>query len=385
MASIDASIYNSKTLNAYASGAETLYSRDASIPMNSSLQNASLLGTLIKNETQLVASSGLSRANSQQFYKFSLSSNSLKLGLTPGSGAATARVQILNSSGKVIADSSTFASSALQDAYKNVTSEKGMDTKSGDYFVKVTYDVTSSRSDKLAYTLALYSGTRFSTSYKTIAKPQTASTQALLTDKTMTFSTIDALSYGTKDSHTANATIASAVNIGWLYQNKSALGAKSRLTDVCTNEFYTFTLQKGNNLKIAVNNRTNTQDLRVQVMDPTGYIVIADSHGNEKQKAAYASLNTTEGMKAKPANYVIKVSYADPGPKQIQVYDFKVFSGDSYSSYYETTAATETMSNALYSGHLSTGFSTASVLAAYLQNEAEGNEVNLFDTLSQYV
>ena len=385
MSGIDASTYDSKTLNAFASGAETLYSRDASIPMNSTLQDAAFLGTLVKNETQLAVSSGLARANSQQFYKFTLSSTSLKLALTPGSGAATARVQILNSSGKVIADSSTFASTALQDAYKNASSEDGMDTKAGDYFVKVTYDVTSPRSEKLSYSLALYSGTRFSTSYKTIAKPQTALTQALLTDKTMTFSTIDAMSYGTKDSHTANASVATAVNIGWLYQDKSALGVKSRLTDVCSNEYYTFTLQKGKNLKIDVNNRTKTQDLRVQVMDPTGNVIIADSHGNEKQKAAYASLNTSEGMKAKTGYYTIKVSYADPGPKKTQVYDFKVYSGNSYSSYYETTAATETISNALYSGHLSTGFSTASVLAAYLQNEAEGNEVNLFDTLSQYV
>lgn len=383
--SIDASIYDSKGLNAYSSGSAKLYSRDASLPLNATLEDACYLGTLVKNQTQLDATSALSRANAQQFYKFSLSSESLKLGFSQGSGHASARVQILNSSGKVIADSSTFADESLQEAYANATSEDGLDAKSGDYYVKVTYDVTSMRSEDLSYTLSLYSGTRFSTSYQTIAKPQTKTTQALSADQTRTFSVIDALSYSTKATHTANATAASAANIGWIYQDKSALGVTSQLNKVCQEEYYSFTLQQGNNLKFAFTNHSDTQDVRVQILDSSGTVTIADSHGTQKQREAYAALNTPEGLEARTGVYTIKVSYADGGLKKDQVYDFKIYSGSTYEAFYETTAATESMTDALYLGHIGSSYSTTSVLAAYLQGESEGSSTNIMDTISQFI
>ncbi|MDD2325110.1 MAG: hypothetical protein PHW63_03750 [Alphaproteobacteria bacterium] len=387
MSSVDASLYDSTVLNTSASGAKGLYSRNASVPMLATLDTACELGSLVENQTQLDATSSLSRENSKQFYKFTLEGDNLKLSLPLGSEAASVRprVQLLNSSGKVIADSSSFASDELQSAYKEITSKSGLDTKAGDYYVKVSYDVTSMKSTKLSYTLSLYSGTKFTDSYKTVAKPQTSDKQNLLTDKTMTFSTIDALSYSVDTAHVANEDASTAINIGWLYENKSALSVTSQMTDVCSTQYYTFTLQKGENLKFAFSNHTDTQDIRIQILDSSGTQVIADSHGTDKQKAAYKALNSEDGLAADTGQYLVKMTYADEGTHKQQIYDFKLYAGDSYNSYYLTQAGTETRSVAFYSGHLTTNYTVESALATYLTGVSQGEETSIMDAISKIV
>lgn len=381
----DASLFTSGALNATGSKSGSVYQRDVSIPLNATLEDAASLGTLKTDQTQLDAKGQVSRENSNHFFKFTLDGDEIKLNFTNNTDSAGLRVQILNSSGKVIADSSTRASTALQEAYAEANSSGGLDAKAGDYYVKVTFDVTSTRSVPQTYSLALYSGTRFRTAYQTTAKAQTKPSQAVLTDNTMTYSLITAQGYENKTAHAANETAASAVNIGWLFQDKSALSVQSQLTDVCSTQYYAFQLQKGDNLKLAYNNHTNTSDTRVQLCDSTGTKILADSHGNEAQKAAYESLSSSEGLAAKRGNYIVKLSYAPGETKTRQIYDFKIYSGTSYDALYETKAGTESMKQALDNGHLLQKYDFKGSAAANLSMIFNGEETNIMETISQYV
>lgn len=383
MSNIDASTYDNTLLDATSYGSSKLYSRDASAPLGSTIDDAIDLGDLVRNQTQLDAASSLSRANGTQYYKFDLSGGgNLKLLLSATPSIATTRVQVLNSAGTVVADSSTTASQTLQDAYEEVTSSDGLALDVGEYYAKVTYDATSLRSETVPYNLALYSGDGFNTSYKTIAKPQTSDSQVLLADGTQTFSTIDAQSYSTEAIHSANETLESAVSIGWIAENKSALSVSSSLTDVCEEEYYSFILQEGDNLKFTITNHTDTEEIRVQIYDVYGTNLIADSHGTDEQKAAYAALNTEEGIEISAGQYNIKISYAEAGATAGQVYDFSIYSGDTYEAMYETTATTISRSDALYLGQLVPDFSVKSALASYLTGVSQGSDTNIMDFIS---
>ncbi len=383
MSNFTASYLDSTILNTTAAPSSRVYVRDVSLPLNTSLDTASNLGTLTTDATQLNARAQVMRENPTHFYKFTLDGDSIKINFSNVTGSSGLRVQLLNSSGTIVADSSSVASEALQEAYDDLSSSDGLDQEAGEYFVKVTFDTTSVRAVPQLYSIALYSGTRFATSYQTVGKAQSTERQYVLIDKTMTFSLIDAQSYELKTAHAANETALSAINIGWLYENKAALSVSSQLTDVCSTQYYSFIHQKGESLKLAYNNHTGTSDTRVQLYDSSGTQLLADSHGTEDQKAAYAALASSDGLDAGAGPYLIKVSYGTGERKTKQIYDFKVYSGTSYDALYKTAVGTESAKAALANGHLVMKYSMQDTAVSYLMSMSQGEDVSIIDTLSK--
>ncbi len=383
MSSFNASYLSSTALNTTASSGSQVYVRDVSLPLNTSLETANSLGTLIADETQLNARAQVMRENPIHFYKFTLDGDSIKMNFLNVTGSSGLRIQLLNSSGTIVADSSSTASTALQTAYNDLSSSDGLDQEAGEYFVKVTFDTAALRSVPQLYSIALYSGTHFTTSYQTVGKAQSLERQFVLIDETMTFSLIDAQAYELKTAHAANETALSAINIGWLYQNKGALSVSSQLTDVCSTQYYSFIHQKGESLKMAYNNHTGTSETRVQLYDSSGTQVLADSHGTQDQQAAYAALSSSEGLDAGAGPYLIKVSYVAGERKTKQIYDFKVFSGTSYDSLYKTSVGTESGEMALANGHLVMKYSMQDSAVSYLMSLSQGEDISIINTLSK--
>ncbi len=382
--SYSASLYDSATLGVYARSSSLIYQRDVINVLNASLQDASNIGTLKTNETQLDVTGQLSKANSDHYYKFTLDGDSLKVNFKNNTNSSALRVQIMDADGKVVADSSSRASSALQAAYASASSSKGLNLESGDYYVKVTFDATSLRSIDQTYSLGLYSGDRFGVSYQTTGKSQTKPSQTVTYDNTMTYSLIDALEYSTKATHLANETSSSAINVGWIFKDKSALSVKGQMTSVCDEQYYSFTLQQGEDLKFAFNNKTGTSELRVQLYDSTGSKLLADSHGTEKQRKAYASLVSSDGLAAKAGNYVVKVSYASGAAKKDQTYSLNIYSGTVYDALYETVTTTETAATAILAGHLTDSTDPRTVSATYLASALGEDLDDVFSVLNSY-
>ncbi len=380
MSTYNTTLFTSSTLNASGSASGNIYQRDATNLLNATLDTATKIGTLVTNQTQLDVKAQVSRENATNFYKFSLDGDSLKLGFQNNTDTSGLRVQVLNSAGKVVADSSTFGTEANQEAYDLASSSEGLDLEAGDYYVKVTFDSTSLRSVPQTYSIALYSGTKFSASYQTTAQAQTSATQVPKLDETMTYSLITAQEYQTKSTHYANETASSAINLGWIYENKSALGAFSQVTSACDEQYYSLTLQKGDSLKLALNNRTDTSELRVQLYDSSGSRLLADSHGTDEQQEAYEALTSSEGYATKAGSFIVKVSYAEGEQKTDQVYDLKLYSGDVYEKYYETQVGTESMSTAILSGHLTDYADARTVTATYLASSL-GTDNNILSIL----
>lgn len=366
----NASIFTSANVNATATGAKNLYQRTGYNLVNASLQNALDLGTLTTDQTQLSTTATLSRGNSSHYYKFDLNGDNLKMDLTNTYGTDQIRIQLYNSNGKLVADSAS-TDQTLLDNFNKLQSMKGLKTKAGEYTARVTYTPTAVRSMNETYILSLYSGTRFSTSYATKAVSQTSLDQKVIVDNTLTYATTDAKDYSTQSVHYVGATIDDAVTIGWLYENKSALKVTSQLTNVSDSHYYKMTLQKGDALKMAFANKTDTTGMRVRLTDTTGYIVYADSEGTAAQQAAYKQLVSSDGLAAKKGDYVVDVTYSKTANKtKSQTYDFYMYSGDHYSSLYETLATTETVNTAILSGHLASATTnTRAATASYLSSQ----------------
>lgn len=379
-----ASFFDSTTLNAYASSSAVVYQRGAVTLLDATQEEAVNIGTLTTDVSQLNVTGQVSRQNKEQYYKFTLDGDTVKSALYNLTNTSKIRMQLLNSDGKVVADSA--GSEAEKAAYNSMSSFSGLKTPAGEYAVRITWGDIAYKSIPQAYMLSLYSGNTFRNSYQTSTSPQMLSSQKVLLDNTMTFSTSDALNFSTDNIHLANGTKDSAVNIGWLYQNQSALSVRSQITDICDEEFYSFTLQKGDNLKVAFNNHTQTADLRVQLYDATGTRVLADTHGTEAQKAAYEALSSAEGFATKSGTYMVKVSYARADQRtKTQQYDFKVYSGDYFHKMYQTNVATENANTAIMSGHLTPAFNPLTVTAKYLETMSSGGEVDIFSALQEII
>lgn len=102
-------------------------------------------------------------------------------------------------------------------------------------------------------------------------------------------------------------------------------------------DYYKFNLQ-GNSIKLALNNLTNTTDLRVQLYDSKGNL-LADSKGTEAQQTAYLNANSLLGLAAKSGDYSVKVSYAPISLKSLnQNYSLQLYSGTKFNASYQTTA-----------------------------------------------
>lgn len=377
---LTADIFSSATMNAIATSSAILYQREAVNVLNATTASAVNVGTLEYNKSQIDVVGNVMKENTSNIYKFKLVGDQIKVNLDNISNSSTLRAQLIDSTGTVVADSEGTA--AQKTAYRSMTSSGGLKAKSGDYYVKIAFGSTALKSKAQAYSLALYSGTTFSKSYQTTATSQTKPSQRVMADNTLTFATSDARKYGTNATIQANSSAESAATIGWLYENKSALAVTSQMSAVIPEAYYSVTFQKGSNLKLALNNHTNTTGLRVQLLDTTGSKVFADSNGTEEQKAAYASLTSSDGLKAKTGNYVVKVSYDKSADHtKPQVYDFKLYSGNSYENLYETTAAVEDFKTAMLDGTWNTKYDSATATSAYLQSAMQGYDVDIMETL----
>ncbi|MGE0109386.1 MAG: hypothetical protein AB7S81_06465 [Bdellovibrionales bacterium] len=385
----DATYFNNTTLDTSGRAGGPYYRREAVNVVNAEMDDAVSLGTLTTNETQLNVTGQLSQANSTHYYKFTLNGDSLKAAIYNYTGTSDLRVRVMDSNGKVVADSSNYADDDLAKAYDAINSEDGLDLDAGDYYLAVTVDLAELRSTAQNYTLSLYSGDHFDASYSTVASSQIKSTQHVTIDNTMVFATLDAEAYSTQDVHRANATSNDAINIGWLYENKTALSVTSLLTDVCDEEYYSFTLQKGENLKLSLDVKTDDIDdgtVRIQVLDPSGTYVYADSHGTDEQKAAYAALTSENGLDLKNSTYVVKVTYETGATQKDIEYDLKLYSGTEFDTLYETSVGTESIDTAIMQGTLiEDEYSMLENLVSYLKAAAAGESTDIMSALKETV
>jgi hypothetical protein len=381
MTALTAQSFTNTSLVAYAGTSATLYQRTAYNQIGATASTATNIGNLVKDQSQLDVVGNVTGSNNADYYSLNLTGDSLKLAFQNVTNTTNLRVQIYDSTGtKVIADSNGNADQLI--AYDQLTSGSGLAEKSGQYVVKVSYAPISLKSLPQSYSLQLYSGQHFQSAYQTTAVAQTDVKKATPVDNTQTYATSDAHVYGRDDYNTINSTPTTGVNIGWLAENRSQLSLTSQLTQADSTDYYGFTFQSGSAIKLAVNNQTNTSGLRVQLLDQTGTSILADSNGTAAQKAAYAELTSSSGLKAQTGAYVVKVSYA-PGANKAnaQTYNFQLSSGNSYSSSYATTASAQTIGNAMLSGTY--GSSTpAQITASYLANQQSGGTTDILSVLA---
>ena len=334
------------------------------------------LTTSQQQGTSLGVNSQLTGGDTNEYYNFSLSGTNIKLSFDAGSGQSSTRVQLYNSSGVLVADSDGNA--YMKSNYLKLTSGTGLIASSGDYSVKVSYAPGADTTQNINYNMQLYSGKSYAVVYNNNVTAQPADYTA---SGSVTAAT-DALAYSRQAYNQINEKAADAVNIGWLAENQSSLNVLSQLTPTDNADLYSFTLQSGNNLKFGFDTTqtANPSDLRVQILDGSGLEVIADSAGTAAQQAAYKALTTTDGLTAKPGNYIVKVSYAPGVTKSAQTYDMNLYSGTSFSAQYKTIASPESFGTAALKGQIS-GSSNSTAMAAYLTGASNGAAPDVMSTL----
>jgi hypothetical protein len=382
MVAITPSSFNA--VGTYATSSAVLYQRTDYNRLGTTAASGINLGTLKTNETQLDVTGQITRQNSTNYYKFTLDGTNLKLKFQNLTNTSDVRVKITDSKGNVIADNK--GTPAQQVEFTRASLTTGSKVKAGEYNVQVTYAPTALKTDAQSYTLQLYSGSHFEKAYQTTAVAQNSATTSIPTDNTEVFSTYDAQSYGVQQYNQINASIINNVTIGWLSENLAALEVKSRLTDVNNTNYFGLTFQKGENLKLAFNNTTNTSGLRFELLDRTGIVKLADSDGTDEQKAAFAKLTSNEGIKALPGQYVIKVSYqTDADKSKTQNYNFKLYSGTYFANLYTTTASAESYNHALLAGNLPSSYNAQIASVSNLFDISQGGTgADIFTVLSTF-
>ena len=337
------------------------------------------LSVLQQEGTSLSVNSTLTPSDPAEYYNFSLSDgNNIKL----AASNSTAHIQLLNSKGHVVADNQ--GNTSQKDYFSQLTSGTGLASTPGNYTVAVSYPTgTSNPNQNLNYNFQLYSGTNYSVVDQTTAvansTPISASASVTAAQQVQTFTQ--------ETFNTIGETATSAVASGYLQSNKTSLSITGQLSTVDSSDYYSFGLQSGNNLKLALSNLTDstaTSNVRVQLLDNSGGEILADNQGTTAQQAAYKELTSGLGLNANPAYYVVKVSYGH-GAAQTQSLDYNVqlYSGDTYSSVYKTTASSQTYENAVLRGNFKTGYSAYASAAAYLtgvQNDTATNVIAALQT-----
>lgn len=337
-----------------------LYERTAVNAINATPAQATLIGNLVTNQTQLTTIGEVIPNNNTAYYSFNLQGTSFSAAL---SNSSNIDYTITNSAGEVIADNN--GTPAQQSAFTQLTSG-GLKTAAGQYTIKATYGPLALRGQAQKYEIQLYSGTTFSSVYETTAQSQAKVSTYAEVDNTGSYATADAGLFTTTKSNQVGATASSAINVGWLRENTTSLKVVSQVTSGNNQDYYGFSFLKGSSLKLAFNNQTATAPLRVQLYDSSGLHVIADNQGSTAEKKAYAQLTSSSGLKEPNAKYIVKVSYA-PGVSRAhaQTYNFQLSSGTSYSALDVTTASAQSINTALSSGYTQT-FSPEKVAAAYI-------------------
>ena len=107
--------------------------------------------------------------------------------------------------------------------------------------------------------------------------------------------TANAVLYQRNATNPLNATTASPINIGQLVSNQTQLDVTGQVTSNNQSDYYTFNFQGTAPLAAAFDNLTNTDNLRLQLLDSKGNVV-ADSAGTAAQQIAYVSLTTSPGL-----------------------------------------------------------------------------------------
>ena len=375
----DSGSYTVHTSYAPGSAAAASESQNKTTATTSSTGNVGAsfptLGTLKTNETQLTVNGAVTQGAPNDYYNFTLDGSSFKASFT---STADLRYQVLDSTGKVIADN--YGTADQQAAYKQINSSTGYKAAAGKYIVHVTYAPGTSTAPTQNYQVKLYSGTSFHTSYETSAQTQTKASQLTPTDNTDTWATADAGLNKRNAYNTINAKTSDAINIGWLSENSTALKLVSQLTNADNYDYYSFTFQTGTALKLNFNNTNSlaTQTgIRIQLYDLTGTYVVADSGGTTDQKKAYADLTSSTGLKADLGEYLIKVSYDNGANKsQTQNYNFVLSSGNYYKTLDQTTAGAQSGKSALLNGNYTSQYNTTQALATYLNGGSSATNIS---------
>lgn len=340
------------------------------------------ISTLQQQGTSLEVNSQLTGGDTSEYYNFALTAgNNIKLSFDAGSGTPSTRVQLYSSSGRLVADNEGNAYEKAN--FQALTSGTGLTSSQGNYSIKVSYANGADTTKNIKYNMQLYSGSNYAVVYNNnvTAQPADYSASGSVT------ATRKALAYSRQAFHTIDETAATAINIGWLAQNKSSLNVYSQLTSADSTDYYSFTLQSGDNLKFGFDTKqTKTPSaFHVQILDGSGMHVIADNQGTPTQQAAYKSLTTTNGLKASPGNYIVKIGYAANVKKTAQTYDFNLYSGTSYSAQYKTIASPQTYGNALLAGTVAGSTNSATAMAAYLTAVSNGGSPDIMTTLQSLV
>ncbi|MDR3424105.1 MAG: hypothetical protein P4M13_03370 [Alphaproteobacteria bacterium] len=340
--------------------------------------NTLSIGSSETQGTTLSVNSTLTGSDTSEYYNYYFSGSTMKLDFnTENAGGNTARVIVYNGTGGIVADSQGTAWQRQQ--YAALNSNTGLTATDGDYSVEVTYGKTGDRTKDLKYSMQLYAGNNYAVIYRNTISAHAYDSSA----SGSVTATSDAELYTTSAYNKIDSTALDAVMIGWLKQDKTMLDVYSQLTSADNADYYSFTLQQGDNLKFGFNASTteNPSNLRVQIMNSTGTYVIADNEGTAAQQKAYKELTTTNGLAAKPGTYTVKVSYANNAPKTAQTYEFGLYSGTIYSTQYKTTASAQTYGNALLAGNVK-GTSHASAIASYLTALSNSTDKSTLTTLT---
>ena len=384
----DPNLFNSASSTVTAASNLNTYLDTATL---SGTQGAALnIGQLDDNQTSLFASSTVNGLNQSSYYTFNFDSGTaIKFGITNNTDASTRqtlRVQLYDSKGALVADSA--GTQAQQEAYQQLDSGEGLNAANGQYSVKVSYAPNSLVSSAQNYTFQLYSGNTYNTFYNTTANlPTTTSTVGQYGENIGVFANQNAQLFSRSEYHAIGETAQSGPNIGWISANKAASNVVSQLSNVDSVDYYNFTLQQGDNLKLQLNNQSNNTT-RIQILDPSGSFVIADNYGTAAQQKAFTNLTSSSGLAAKPGNYAIRVSYP-PGvtpPQKAETYDFQIYSGDSYTNLYKFTASAQTYQNAVLSGNTNVaGYNPLSATTSFLTGIASGQPtVDILGDLSKF-
>lgn len=310
--------------------------------------------------TTLQVTSELTGSDATEFYNFSLAGTNIKMDFTTKSNMT--RVVLYNENGAVVADSQ--GNSFQRSQYALLTSNVGLAATSGDYQIEVTYAKNADTTKPIDYSFQLYSGNSYAVIYKnTVTAHDYDNTASGNMEPAY-----DALLYEHTDYNKIVTGPDKAVTIGWLQQDKSMLDVVSMLTAADNTNYYSFILQRGDNLKFGFNTDT-TKDLskfRVQLLDSSGLRVIADNMGTKEQKELYEQLTTKNGMETKPGSYLVKIAYADGASRSDAAYEFGIYSGTTYAAQYKTFATPQTYANAILRNELGYSTNRSAAIAAYM-------------------
>lgn len=356
-----------------------LYSRNATLK-----GDVIPLGSLISDQTELYVRGKLSNSATSEDFSFDNSqSGKVKITLTNKTNTQELRFKVYDSTGKtLIADSD--GTDAQIEAYKRITSGVGLQLEKGTYRVNVSQKAGDPKSD-INYGLQIDAGTIYSKQYATVIQESSTATKKYSAGDNLTiFSDLDAQVYSRSEYNQIDATAFSAINIGWLRKNVSTLQVVSRLSEANKTNFFKFTLQESDAVKATVKNLSDQRAVRVQIMDSSGYRVIADNQGTDKQKAAFSQFTSDTGLSLKKGDYVLKTSYPKSGEKTNLNYSIDLYSGNTFTSRYKVIASAQNYANYMASGG-TFGYSAAGTYASQLQSLSEGGTLDILSALNKSI